>query len=67
MSYTYSVILKHSEEGYAVGCPALPGCWSQGATEDEAIENIKIAIREYLGVIKESYQEEEFKEIEVAI
>ena len=67
MNYAYPVILKQSEEGYAVGCPALPGCWSQGATEAEAIENIKIAIKEYLEAIKESYQEEKFKEIQVAV
>ena len=44
----YSVRLIHSEEGYAVGCPALPGCWSQGKTREEAVENIRDAIREYL-------------------
>lgn len=33
-----------------MSCPALPGCHSQGATRDEAIENIKIAIREWLEV-----------------
>ena len=67
MSRVYSVILKRSEEGYAVGCPMLPGCWSQGSTEEEAVDNIKIAIKEYLEVVKESYQKEEFKEIEVAV
>lgn len=67
MSYTYPIILKESEEGCSVGCPALPGCWSQGSNEEEAIENIKIAIREYLEVVRESYREEDFKEIEVAI
>ena len=36
MSIDYPVILKNSEEGYAVACPALPGCWSQGDTEEEA-------------------------------
>ncbi len=30
--------------------PGLPGCWSQGATEEEAIENIKDAIVEYLRI-----------------
>jgi predicted RNase H-like HicB family nuclease len=30
--------------------PGLPGCWSQGATETEALENIRVAIREYLAV-----------------
>jgi predicted RNase H-like HicB family nuclease len=45
---TYEVKLLKSEEGYAVWCPALPGCWSQGATEAEALENIRDAITEYL-------------------
>jgi predicted RNase H-like HicB family nuclease len=46
----YRIRLIQSEEGWAVSCPALPGCHSQGATRDEAIENIKIAIREWLEV-----------------
>jgi hypothetical protein len=37
-----------------VSCPALPGCWSQGATEEEAMENIRDAIREYLAAIKDT-------------
>jgi predicted RNase H-like HicB family nuclease len=36
----YRVVLHPSEEGFAVSCPGLPGCWSQGATEDEALANI---------------------------
>lgn len=44
----YEVKLLKSDEGYAVWCPALPGCWSQGQTEQEALENIKDAISEYL-------------------
>jgi predicted RNase H-like HicB family nuclease len=44
----YEVKLLKSDEGYAVWCPALPGCWSQGATEAEALANIKDAIAEYL-------------------
>ena len=36
----YRIALYESEEGFAVSVPGLPGCWSQGATEDEAIENI---------------------------
>ena len=46
----YKVVLQHSEEGYRVSCPALPGCWSQGETEEMALENIKVAIEEYLVV-----------------
>jgi predicted RNase H-like HicB family nuclease len=47
----YRVALCRSKEGYSVSVPGLPGCWSQGATEAEAIENIKDAIREYLAVV----------------
>jgi predicted RNase H-like HicB family nuclease len=41
----YKVELIKTEEGYTVGCPDLPGCWSEGNTEAEALENIKDAIR----------------------
>ena len=44
----YKVELIKTEEGYTVGCPELPGCWSEGSTEQEALENIKDAIREYV-------------------
>ena len=50
---TYRVVLIPSEEGFAVSCPGLPGCWSQGATENEALENIRHAIREYLDAVTE--------------
>ena len=46
----YRIRLIQSEEGWAVSCPALPGCHSQGATRDEAVANIKVAIREWLEV-----------------
>ena len=49
----YRIVLRHSEEGYSVSCPGLPGCWSQGATEAEALENIRAAIREYLTAVEE--------------
>lgn len=49
----YPVVLIHSEEGYAVGCPAIPGCWSQGSTREEALTNIQDAIREVLEVKQE--------------
>jgi predicted RNase H-like HicB family nuclease len=45
---TYRVVLIRSEEGYAVSCPALRGCHSQGADRDEALANIRVAIREWL-------------------
>ena len=43
----YNIEIYQSEEGFAVCAPSLPGCWSQGATQEEAIENISVAIREY--------------------
>ena len=46
----YKVVLEQSEEGYAVSVPGLPGCHSQGNSREEAVENIKIAIREWLEV-----------------
>jgi predicted RNase H-like HicB family nuclease len=49
----YRVKLEKTEEGYAVWCPGLPGCWSQGATEREALENIKDAIETYLATVEE--------------
>ena len=63
----YPIVLMKSEEGFAVGCPALPGCWSQGKTEEEAIENIKDAIREYLAAVMENVKEGELRQIEVAV
>jgi antitoxin HicB len=44
--YDFNVLLEPDKEagGYVVSCPALPGCYSQGDTIDEALENIKEAI-----------------------
>ena len=42
------VVFIHSEEGWSVSVPSLPGCHSQGTTEAEAIDNIKSAVQEYL-------------------
>jgi predicted RNase H-like HicB family nuclease len=49
----YPVALAQTEEGYSVCCPGLPGCWSQGATEEEALANIREAIHEYLEVARQ--------------
>ena len=46
----YRVVLIQTDEGFAVGCPALPSCWSQGDTRAEAIENIRDAIQNVLEV-----------------
>ncbi len=62
---TYRVVLLPSEEGFAVSCPGLPGCWSQGATEQEALENIKDAIRDYLEAVNELTHGQDVREVEV--
>ncbi|MEI9866117.1 MAG: type II toxin-antitoxin system HicB family antitoxin [Limisphaerales bacterium] len=49
----YNVVMVESEEGFAVSCPALPGCHSQGATRDEALANIREAIQLWLEVAEE--------------
>jgi len=61
----YKVVLQKSEEGYSVSCPGLPGCWSQGATEEEALENIRDAISEYLEVINDLTENAVVREVEV--
>lgn len=63
----YRIALHESGEGFSVSVPGLPGCWSQGATEAEAIENIKDAIREYVSVVEEQLRGEHIREIDVAV
>ena len=63
----YKVRLQKSEEGYSVSCPGLPGCWSQGATEEEAIENIQDAIQEYLAAIEDTFKDADVREVEVSV
>jgi len=63
----YRIALHQSEEGFSVSVPGLPGCWSQGATEAEALDNIKDAIREYLAVINEQLRGEDIREVEVVV
>jgi predicted RNase H-like HicB family nuclease len=63
----YKIRLEKTEEGYSVSCPGLPGCWSQGDTEEEAIENIRDAIKEYLGAIDDLVKNADVREVEVGI
>lgn len=63
----YKVVPERSEEGFSVSCPGLPGCWSQGDTEQEALENIQDAIREYLAAVDESLKSAEVREVEVPV
>jgi predicted RNase H-like HicB family nuclease len=44
----------------------LPGCWSQGATEGEALANIQDAIRDYLAAVNESLKGSDVREVQIA-
>lgn len=61
----YKVELIPSEEGFAVSCPELPGCWSQGATEEEALENIKSAIADYVAAVDEVNRRKQTRYVKV--
>ena len=61
----YKIALQHSDEGYSVSVPGLPGCSSQGKTEAEAISNVREAIREYLIVRDDWLKDAEIREVEV--
>ena len=61
----YKVAIQRSEEGITVSVPALPGCWSEGDTEEEAMENIRDAITEYLAALDDRLKGAEVQEIEV--
>jgi predicted RNase H-like HicB family nuclease len=64
-SMRYKVNMQRTEEGYAVWVPGLPGCWSQGKTEEEAMENIKDAIQEYLHTVEYLSKDRESRYVEV--
>lgn len=63
----FKIALYPSDEGFAVSAPALPGCWSQGSTRGEAIDNIRVAIREYLETENELGEGAEVEAVEVAV
>lgn len=61
----YRVILEESNEGFSASVPGLPGCHSQGATEQEALDSIKDAIREYLAVVEQLARGKTVREVAV--
>ncbi|MBE9541692.1 MAG: type II toxin-antitoxin system HicB family antitoxin [Thermodesulfobacteriota bacterium] len=62
----YRVNLKKTEEGYSVWVPGLPGCWSQGKSEAEALENVKDAISAYLETVDKITTDKETRYVEIA-
>jgi predicted RNase H-like HicB family nuclease len=61
----YKVAIYRDDEGISVSVPALPGCWSEGDTEEEALANIRDAIQEYLAALEDRLQGAEIRELEV--
>jgi predicted RNase H-like HicB family nuclease len=65
----YPIVIEPDLEtgGYVVSCPTLKGCVSQGETEDEALENIKDAIRTYLESIEDLKRLKKLRTVEVSV
>ena len=65
----YKIAIIKTEDGYSVSCPGLPGCWSQGVTEQEAMNNIAEAIKDYQTVAEELARKNrgDIREIEVTL
>ncbi len=63
----FFIVIHKSKYGYDVSCPTLQGCHSQGDTKEEAIENIRDAIRQYLAALKKLKGREKLMRIEVAV
>ena len=61
----YKIAVLKTDEGYSVSVPWLPGCWSQGVTEEEALQNIQDAIREYLAVRDDLIDGAVVREVEI--
>lgn len=65
------VIIYHGEDGYWVAeCPSLPGCISQGETKEDAIANVKEAIKGYIKALEDDglpVPEERFDTLLVAV
>ena len=63
----YKIAIHRTDEGISVSVPALPGCWSEGDTEEEAVANIQDAIREYLAALEDRIRDAEVREVEVQV
>ena len=56
-SYRFSVVIERDKDGYFAFCPELQGCYSQGDTYEEALENIRDAVQLHLEGRLESGEE----------
>lgn len=57
MLYRFAVVIEKDGEGYFALCPQLQGCYTQGDTYEDAVENIKDAIRLILEDMQASGEE----------
>jgi predicted RNase H-like HicB family nuclease len=55
--YRFSVVIEKDSEGYFAFCPELQGCYTQGLTYEEVLENVKDAIRLHIEDRIESAEE----------
>ena len=63
----YKIAMHRTDEGISVCVPALPGCWSEGSTEEDALAIIQDASRDYLAALDDRFQGAEVREIEVQV
>ncbi|OGD87966.1 hypothetical protein A3D81_00100 [Candidatus Curtissbacteria bacterium RIFCSPHIGHO2_02_FULL_40_17] len=58
ITYQFPVVIEKDEDGlFVADCPDLAGCHTQGKTLEEAITNIRDAIKLHLKILKEDKQE----------
>ncbi len=67
MESQYVVSIKKTEDGFSVWAPGLPGCWSQGNTEAEALDNIRDAIGEYVAAARDLAIDGEVRDVVVNV
>ena len=67
MTMEYQVVFHKSKYGYDVHCPALPGCHSQGDTKEEALKNVKDAIKTYLAMVRKETKGLTTAKVEVTV
>ncbi len=63
----YKIALYQSDEAYSASGAGLPDCWSQGETQDEAIENVKSAIHDCLVVVDDNLKDADVREVEAGV